>query len=116
MTPKSYCYLNYDQGLADDPHFYNGGCLTLGQCHSFDPCEGVPDALKPRVLGGQGNNWTEYTFDRRELEWKMWPRMMALAEVFWLGESKPPFEDFRRRAAVHRDRLIKSGVNCAPLD
>ena len=45
----------------------------------------------------------------------MWPRACALAEVFWSGEQKPSFDDFLRRMAVHRKRLVKAGVNCAPL-
>ena len=90
--------------------------LKLERCYAFDPCAGVPDEAKRRVLGGQGNNWTEFTLDQRELDWKMWPRMMALAEALWLGESKPGFEDFRRRAARQRERLVASGVNCAPLE
>ena len=40
---------------------------------------------------------------------------MALSEVFWLGEKKPGFDDFKRRAAVQREALIKDGVNCGML-
>ncbi len=118
MTPCSYCYLDYGQGLAGDrdPFFYIGGRVTLERCYSFDPCAGVPDEAKPRILGGQGNNWTEYTWNEYDLEWKAWPRMLALAEVFWLGEAKPGFADFRRRAAAERGWLIRHGVNCAPLE
>ena len=46
----------------------------------------------------------------------MWPRTCALAEVFWLGDAKPGFADFKRRMATHRGRLIEQGVNCAPLE
>ena len=117
MTPCSHCYLDYWQGLEDDPHLYIGQHrLTVGDCYSFDPCAGVPEEARPHVLGGQGNNWTEYTLDLGELEWKMWPRMMALAEVFWLGEAKPGYADFRRRALRQRELLVGAGVNCAPLD
>ena len=116
MTPCSYCYLDYGQGLKDDPFFYIGGKVTLERCYSFNPCAGVPDDAKAHILGGQGNNWTEYTWNEYDLAWKAWPRMLALSEVFWLGEAKPGFADFLKRAEVHRSWLIRHGVNCAPLN
>ena len=115
MTPCSYCYLDYGQGLKDDPFFYIGGKVTLERCYSFNPCAGVPDDAKAHILGGQGNNWTEYTWNEYDLAWKAWPRMLALSEVFWLGEAKPGFAAFLKRAEVHRSWLIRHGVNCAPL-
>ena len=116
MTPRTYCYLDYAQGLDEDPFQYIGGCVTLRKCHSMDPCEGIPNDLRKHILGGQGNNWSEYTWNQYDLEWKMWPRGCALAEVFWCGDSKPTFEDFLRRMKVHRKCLLCQGVNCAPLE
>ena len=116
MTPRIYCYLDYPQGLADDPYqYYTRGCVTLERAYSLDLCAGIPENLRPHILGGQGNNWSEYTWNEYDLEWKMWPRMCALAEVFWLGESKPVFADFKARMLAHRKRLIAQGVNCAPI-
>lgn len=116
MTPCSYCYLDYGQGLNGDPFQYIGGRVTLERCYSFDPCAGVPEDAKAHILGGQGNNWTEYTWNEYDLAWKVWPRMLALSEVFWLGEAKPGFADFKKRAAVERSWLVRRGVNCAPLE
>ena len=116
MTPRTHCYIDYGQGLGEDPFQYIGGCVTLEKCHSLDLCEGIPENLRQHILGGQGNNWSEYTWNRYDLEWKMWPRTCALAEVFWCGDGKPPFDDFLRRMKVHRRRLISQGVNCAPLN
>ena len=116
MSPVSHCYLDSAQELKEDPFFYIGGHLPLEKCHSFDPCAGIPAELRDRVLGGQGNNWSEYTWNRHDLEWKMWPRACALAEVLWTGEHRPDFADFRERMARERRWLIAHHVNCAPLE
>ena len=116
MTPTSYCYLDYAQGLREDPFQYIGGKVTLERCYSFDPCRGVPEAAKKHILGGQGNNWSEYTWNRYDLEWKMWPRACALAEALWTGETRPGFEDFRARMASERVWMIRHHVNCAPFE
>ena len=100
MTPNSYCYLDYGQGLEDDPLQYARRTLTLERAYGFDPCAGIPAELRGRVLGGQGNSWTEYTWDIRELDRKIWPRAAALAEVLWThpDPGKRDFSDFLRRA------------------
>ena len=116
MTPYTHCYLDYAQGLKDDPFQYIGGGLPLKQVYSLDPCEGVPENLRAHVLGGQGNNWSEYTWNECDLAWKMWPRMCALAEVFWTGETRPGYDDFKSRMNTHRGRLIAQNVNCAPVE
>ena len=116
MTPNSHCYLDYAQGLKDDPFCYIGGNLPISKCYALDPCAGVPEEAKPHILGGQGNNWSEYTWNRHDLEWKMWPRACALAEVFWSGENRPGFADFKRRMKRERKWLITNHVNCAPLE
>lgn len=97
MTPNSYCYLDYNQGLKDDPYQYARRTLTLERAYGFDPCRGIPGHLRSRILGGQGNNWTEYTWNEYDLMWKVWPRAAALSECLWTGGSRPGFDDFRRR-------------------
>ena len=116
MTPTSHCYLDYAQGLKGDPYQYIGGGITLETAYSLDPCAGVPENLRGHILGGQGNNWSEFTWNEYDLAWKMWPRMCALAEVFWTGEKRPGFADFKSRMATHRGRLVGQHVNCAPLE
>ena len=115
-TPNTFCYLDYTQDLKDDPYCYIGGCLPLKRCYWFDPAAGVEEKYRHRILGGQGNCWTEYTINRFDLEWKTWPRACAIAEVLWSGPERRDWDGFRRRLAVHRRRLVKSGLNCAPFD
>lgn len=115
VCPSPFCYLNHGQGLENDPYPYGGGGRTIRRCYDFDPCAGVSGESARHIIGGQGCQWTEYSWDRKDLEWKYWPRMMALAESFWLGEKKPGFDDFIRRAAVRREELVREGVNAAPV-
>ena len=87
LCPEEYCYFDFPQGLADDPHAYHprGGRafqpLTVEKVRSFDPLAGIPAACRNRILGAQANNWTELTLDEPTLAWKLWPRATALAEV-----------------------------------
>lgn len=119
MSPYSYCYLDYRQGLQEDPYQYIGGrdgrCVTLEKAFSFDPCAGVSPHLRSRILGGQAANWSEVTWNEYDLEWKMWPRTCALAEALWTGAKRPSFTNFRERLLIHRRRLTDKYINCAPV-
>jgi N-acetyl-beta-hexosaminidase len=83
--------------------------------YAYDPLDGIPEGERGLVLGGQCCNWSEYTCNETELQWKMWPRTCATAEVFWSPASRRDWADFLRRMAMHRRRLVKAGINCAPL-
>ena len=117
MSPHTYTYFDYRQGLAEDPFLYYGGNVPLSRVYQFDPLAGVTEAGRSHVIGGQCCNWTSHTFNRFDLEWKLWPRALALAEVLWTypDPGKRDFAGFSERAAEYRRRLVGAHVNCAPL-
>ena len=104
MTPVDPCYLDNPQGLAEDPYEYidYGFAATLERVYGFDPLAGIPADEQHHILGAQGNNWTEYTFSPAEYEWKLWPRMSAMAECLWTQPENKSWESFKRRIALLR--------------
>ena len=115
--PTSHCSFDYRQGLPEDPYIYIGGMLPLARVYQFDPLVGVEPEARKNVVGGQCCNWTSHTWNRYDMEWKLWPRGFAMAEVLWTypDPAKRDFNEFTERAAEYRRRLIHSHVNCAPL-
>lgn len=119
LTPNAQCYLSRRQFSSGDPHSYyspTGPLITLETAYSFDPADGIPEAVRARILGGQASVWGEAVPNLHDFEWKTWPRACAIAESLWLGAAKPGFDDFLHRMKTHRDRLVAAGVMCAPLD
>lgn len=118
QSPSKYTYFDYRQGLSDDPYNYFGSNTTpLETAYKFDIYEDVKPEARANIIGGQCCNWTKFTFTPRDLEWKMWPRAFATAEILWTNPDpvKRDFAEFVGRAAVHRRRLIGEHINCAPL-
>jgi hexosaminidase len=116
--PITYCYFDAGQSLRDDPFPYAGyHPVSLRKVYQFDPFEGVEPNARAKVVGAQCCNWAERTVGRVDLEWKLWPRALALSEVLWTypDPTKRDFNEFSTRAAEHRRRLIRAQVNCAPL-
>jgi hexosaminidase len=112
-------YFSVPQGVPDDPFTYLSPKMrcSLAKAYSFDPCAGMTDAAKKHVLGAECCMWSECVWNEYDLAFKLWPRACAFAEAVWTAPAAPrDFEDFKRRMAIHRKRLIAVGVNCAPLE
>lgn len=111
MAPTSTCYFDYYQSMSDEEPLAIGGYLPLENVYGYEP---VPRELSPeesqRILGVQGNLWTEYIPDARQAEYMAYPRAIALAEVGWSPKEKRDFDSFARRLMHHSRRLDELGV------
>lgn len=113
MSPTSHCYFDYYQAkpIEEEP-LAIGGYLPLEKVYSFEP---VPDTLTEKeaehILGAQANVWTEYIPDFEQVEYMIFPRMLAMSEVTWTQpENKNP-EDFNSRVKTHKKIFEILGVN-----
>ena len=111
MTPTSHCYFDYYQGVASEPKAI-GGFLPIDTVYSYEP---VPPELTSEqgrhVLGAQGNVWSEWMPNYRQVEYMATTRMMALSEVVWSDKSHRNFKDFLQRMTPHYQRLAIRDVN-----
>lgn len=100
MTPGSRgLYFDHFQGDPITEPNAIGGYSTLEKVYSYDP---VPEELKKDgkdsyVLGVQANNWSEYIHNPEILEYRMFPRALALSEIAWSPVESKDFKDFQRR-------------------
>lgn len=108
MTPasKGFYFDHYQGDNAVEP-CHIGGYAPLEKVYAYDP---VPEELKKQgkekyVLGVQANNWSEYIYTPARLEYGLYPRALALAEVGWSPMSTRNFKDFARR--VDNDHSIR---------
>ena len=120
MTPVSHTYFDLYQGdpgsepiAADWP----GHGLDLETVYSFEPVpEELTSAEAGRILGGQGNVWTEYISSPEKLEYMILPRMLAMSEVLWTPAQQRAWPDFERRVSSEVRMLQHEGYNVRPLD
>jgi hexosaminidase len=113
MTPTGFCYLDYYQSTnhATEPKAI-GGFLPLEKTYALDPIPaGLPLEYQSHILGGQANLWTEFIPDLNHVEYMMFPRLCALAEVTWSPKSSHDWDDFKMRVVQNEKRLDAFGVN-----
>lgn len=115
MTPGSRgLYFDHFQGDPIAEPNAIGGYSTLEKVYGYDP---VPDELKKEgkdsyVMGVQANNWSEYIHNPEMLEYRLFPRALALAEIAWSPVENKDFADFQRRVDGEQAlRLDAHGIN-----
>lgn len=116
MSPGGYCYFDSYQ---DAPHTQPeaiGGYLPLKKVYSYDP---IPETFTPEqaklMYGVQANLWAEYIPTPEHLEYMIYPRILALAEVAWSAVANKNYEDFHGRALKAVEELRAKGYNTFDL-
>ncbi|MBE0643345.1 MAG: family 20 glycosylhydrolase [Bacteroidetes bacterium] len=108
VSPTSHAYFDYPVSSID-----------LEKVYAFDP---VPPELTAAdavyILGGECNMWTERA-PQRLVESKLYPRILAMAEVLWAPTWQRTYGDFHRRVQNYYPRLdtlgVRYGFEAAPV-
>ena len=106
MSPITHCYLNlyqYDPYL--EPLTF-GDYLTLQKCYSYEPTPAELSAEEQKyILGVQGNMWCEYASTEEDVEYMVFPRAAAIAEIGWTDGAKKDYGRFAARLKAHLKRF-----------
>lgn len=99
VSPTSHAYFDYPVSSID-----------LERVYSFEPIPaGLTEIDASRILGGECNMWTEHAPQQR-VDGKIFPRILAMAEVLWTPRPLRAFDGFHRRVDAFYPRLDSLGV------
>ncbi|MCP4437634.1 MAG: family 20 glycosylhydrolase [Aureispira sp.] len=99
-SPTSHAYFDYALNSIDLEKVYN-----------FDPIpEGTSDSSKAYLMGGECNMWTEWVPNDSVLDNRMFPRMLAMAEVLWSYPHHRNYAEFYQRVQQQYPILDALGV------
>ncbi len=114
MSPNSYCYLDLKQGDPEIEPDLGYGQLLLKTVYLYNP---VPEELSKEeadhILGIQGNLWGESMQNPDQLNYMLFPRMFALAEVAWSPQDNRSLKQFIPRMEHALERLDIMDINYA---
>nr|MBI1230149.1 family 20 glycosylhydrolase [Cytophagales bacterium] len=109
MTPNSHLYFDHYQAAdkTTEP-LAIGGFLPLEKVYSYSP---IPDTLtseeRKYILGVQANLWTEYIPTNNKMEYFLFPRALALAEVAWMAREDKDYQAFTKHRLPARLRELE---------
>jgi hexosaminidase len=119
MAPIQYTYFWWNQGDPKKEPLSAGGYMPMEKVYSFEPIDSSLSTEEAKhVLGAHGSAWTEYMESEAKVEYMVFPRISALAEVVWTPKEKKNWQDFTGRVQKQFKRYDYRNINYAktPLD
>lgn len=114
MTPSSNgMYIDQYQGDSKIEPVAIGGYDPLERVYDYNP---IPDTLAATgkghfIKGVQTNLWSEYMYTPDLVEYRAYPRVLALSEIAWTPLDRKDYKDFERRLDNALVRLDAYGIN-----
>lgn len=115
MSPGDYCYLDSSQDAPFSQPKSFSGYRPLEQVYSFEPTDGIADEYAGHLLGLQANLWTEFVPTGENVEYLLYPRAFAIAEIGWSPAGSKDYPRFRENAVRLADDLRSKGYNTFDL-
>lgn len=103
ISEVNHTYLN---------HAYKAN--SLKNAYLYEP---IPEVLledyHKNIVGIEACLWTELIKTREKLEWQLFPRLFAIAEIGWTQKNKKDYLGFEERVGMFFKLLEKKGTNYA---
>jgi hexosaminidase len=85
--------------------------IEVRHAYEWDPAklfEGIPESA---ILGVEAPLWSETVANMRDVEYLMFPRIAAAAEIAWTPAAGRGWDDFRARLRLQEPRWTALGIN-----
>ncbi|HEX5218943.1 MAG TPA: beta-N-acetylhexosaminidase [Verrucomicrobiae bacterium] len=124
MAPSATLYINKWETAtnasgggvvwSNEPPGQSGLC-TLSNVYVYEPVPAaLPAAFTNLILGASGPCWTEWIPSLKNMQFRMFPRLCAIAELDWTRVELKNWTDFTNRLEFHKRRLEHMGINYNP--
>ena len=105
-------FQTHSESYYDMPHTFN----PMRKAYQAKSLAAIDPAVENQVLGTQGALWTEFVRDENRLQFMVFPREAAKAEVAWSGPAADDYFRFKKRWEDLSDHFAEMGLtNPAPL-
>lgn len=113
MCPGQHCYFDMKYPGQNEIGHTWAGVVSTQRAYEWDPSNGnqLNEKEQARIKGIQGCLWSEYVPTTNDVDYKIWPRACATAEVGWTPQARRNWADFSKRLEDHLSRLDQLDVN-----
>jgi hexosaminidase len=118
MAPANHAYLDQKYAPSTPPNLgltwaCHRGC-DVDQFYNWDPGSYVTGVTDQNVIGVEGAMWGETVRNLSEVQYMVFPRLIALSEVGWTPQAARDHADFLPRLAAQGPRMTLTGTNFHP--
>ncbi|MCV2486716.1 family 20 glycosylhydrolase [Flavobacterium sp. SH_e] len=108
MTPEQTVYFDYNQGYSPNEPLTVGRLSTLEKVYNYNPTPADSLSVEEQkyIIGVQANLWSEYLTSPAKLNYMLYPRVLALAEIAWTEPKNKNYNHFlQNQLPYHLEKL-----------
>jgi len=111
MSPadRSYLDMKYDESSPLGLDW--AGLVSVERSYDWDPADRLPGVGEESLLGVEAPLWSETLRSLADVEFMVFPRLLAIAEIGWSPRAGRDWASFRGRLAGFGPRFEAQGVN-----
>ncbi|CAA9199090.1 hypothetical protein FLA105534_02424 [Flavobacterium bizetiae] len=96
MNPEQVLYLDYNQGYSPQEPLTIGRLTTVEKMYNYNPTpvDSLTVEEQKYIIGVQSNLWSEYLTSPAKLNYMIYPRVFALAEIAWTQPQNKNYNHF----------------------
>jgi hexosaminidase len=108
-------YFDHSQGQDKGEPISIGAGADLQEVYNMDIYKDIDISKRHLIRGIQAQIWTEFVPDIEHLWYMVFPRLVAAADVAYLGDRRPPYEEFLKGLPARLERLQRLGIGHRPM-
>ncbi|WP_433529447.1 beta-N-acetylhexosaminidase [Micromonospora sp. CA-263727] len=110
LSPGNHAYLDMKYAPETPIGQDWAGLIDVRRAYDWNPAAHLTDVPAEAVLGVEAPLWTESVTTLAEIEFMLFPRLPAIAELGWSPRSTHDWDRFRERLAGHGARWTAAGI------
>ncbi|WP_276379759.1 family 20 glycosylhydrolase [Flavobacterium sp. H4147] len=110
MNPEQVLYLDYNQGYSPQEPLTIGRLTTVEKIYNYNPTpvDSLTVDEQKYIMGAQSNLWSEYLTSPAKLNYMLYPRLFALAEITWTEPQNKNYNHFILHQIPHHLEKLES--------
>ena len=110
MSPATRTYLDMQYDSTSRIGLHWAAYIEVDSAYLWDPATQAPGVTDGDILGIEAPLWSETVRTLEDIDYLVFPRLLALAEVGWTPQERREWEDFKRRLRAQVGWLEEQGV------
>ena len=111
MSPANKVYLDMQYDSTTRLGLHWAAYIEVDSAYSWDPATEIPGVGKENIVGVEAPLWGETIKNIKDVEYLLFPRLPAVAEVAWTPGSARKWDDFKIRLGNQSKRWKAMGID-----
>ena len=110
MSPANRTYLDMQYDSTSRIGLHWAAYIEVDSAYQWDPAAMAEGLTDGDILGVESPLWSETVRTLEDIDYLVFPRLLAHAEIGWTPQDKRDYQDFLRRLAAHQEWLKEQDI------